>query len=699
MKIEMKRMLCGVMLALSMATVQAQIVYPQTMEMHNPLFTEFMSPRYDDLTKLGNMYTADPSAHVWADGRLYVYASHDMEPSQGCDRMDRYHVFSTDDMLHWTDHGEILKADDLKSMDWDCAGFMWAPDCAYNPADQTYYYYFPHPTSLANWGTTWRIGVATSKEPASGFKVIGWIEGVPPHIDPCVFVDDDGQPYLFVGGGGKCFGGKLRRDDWSKLDGEMKPMTGLVDFHEGTWLHKHNGRYYLSHPDNHGGDGNNMRYAISDNPLGPWTDKGIILYPTGCETSHGSIVDYKGKSYLFYHCCNVSGQGELRSVCCDEITYTADGLLNVVRNWGDSFMSAIPLLGDKGYVFEAEDFNCGGQNYGYYKHKDYKQGNNLTYRSDEQHQFINDIGGKRCAQLTKGEWTRYSLMVEKAGRYDVVITATSVSGTSKFHLSLNGDKIVNSTFVGTSWKEIKTTDAIFSKGEHYLDLRVEQGGIYIDKIELIPSAPYGGSVFNKGNHAVPGVVEAEDFDFGGEGVGYHDATPTENQGGYNYRTLAADKGVDIENSEGSVHTSWGSSGEWMKYTVDCKQEGLYDISLRGVNANGGGILSVHLIVDDVYVYDVTTWQGPAGNWSSSAYGFAVTPNVELTKGHHVITVYLHSDGNIDYLKFEKVGDLPDNISQIEAAPRDGAAYNILGQRINAENAKGVVILNGQKFLK
>ena len=60
-----------------------------------------------------HMYTADPSAHVWEDGRIYVYASHDIDPPAGCDRMDRYHVFSTDDMVNWTDHGEILNSGDV----------------------------------------------------------------------------------------------------------------------------------------------------------------------------------------------------------------------------------------------------------------------------------------------------------------------------------------------------------------------------------------------------------------------------------------------------------------------------------------------------------------------------------------------------------------------------------------------------------
>ncbi len=90
-----------------------------------------------------HMYTADPSAHVWKDGRLYVYASHDIDPPRGCDLMDQYHVFSTNDMVHWKDHGEILRASQVP---WGRkeGGFMWAPDCAYK--NGTYYFYFPHPT-------------------------------------------------------------------------------------------------------------------------------------------------------------------------------------------------------------------------------------------------------------------------------------------------------------------------------------------------------------------------------------------------------------------------------------------------------------------------------------------------------------------------------------------------------------------------
>ena len=103
-----------------------------------------------------HIYTADPSAHVWEDGRLYVYPSHDIDPPRGCDLMDKYHVFSTDDMVTWVDHGQILEAADVS---WsqplaDGGKFMWAPDCAYK--NGKYYFYFPHPDKDP-WNSNWKM--------------------------------------------------------------------------------------------------------------------------------------------------------------------------------------------------------------------------------------------------------------------------------------------------------------------------------------------------------------------------------------------------------------------------------------------------------------------------------------------------------------------------------------------------------------
>ena len=274
-----------------------------------------------------NMYTADPSAHVWADGRLYVYASHDIDPPRGCDLMDQYHVFSTDDMVNWTDHGEILRAADVPWGTPD-GNFMWAPDCAYK--NGTYYFYFPHPSGTP-WNNTWKIGVATSKNPASDFKVQGYIEGLESMIDPCVFVDDDGQAYFYYGGGGTCKAGKLK-DNMMEIDGEMKTVYGLVDFHEATWIHKKDGLYYLTYSDNNDKDGkhNQMRYATSKSLLGPWSYRGIYMDATDSYTNHGSVVEFKGQWYAFYHNSSISHHDWLRSACVDKLFYNADGSMEKV---------------------------------------------------------------------------------------------------------------------------------------------------------------------------------------------------------------------------------------------------------------------------------------------------------------------------------------------------------------------------------
>lgn len=276
-----------------------------------------------------HIYTADPSGHVWQDGRLYVYASHDIDPPRGCDLMDQYHVFSSADLKHWTDHGEILRASQVP---WGRpeGGFMWAPDCAYR--NGKYYFYFPHP-SESNVAPSWKVGVAVSDRPDRDFKVLpqpmpgvgGW-----DLIDPAVFVDDDGKAYFYYGGGGKCYGAPLA-DDMVSLAGPLQVMQGVDDFHEAAWVHKYNGRYYLSYADNNEG-ANRLRYAIGDTPLGPWRSMGVFLGPQSCAMSHGSIVQFRGQWYVLYHCSDLSnGENALRSICIDPLYYNPDGSIQLVK--------------------------------------------------------------------------------------------------------------------------------------------------------------------------------------------------------------------------------------------------------------------------------------------------------------------------------------------------------------------------------
>lgn len=280
---------------------------------------------------LTSIYTADPSAHVWDDGRIYIYASHDMDPPRGCDLMDHYHVFSSSDMANWRDEGEILCSDDVE---WGRpeGGFMWAPDAAYK--DGKYYFYYPHPSDT-RWNDSWKIGVAVSDHPAKGFRDLGPIEGLGGFalIDPCVFVDNDGRVYMYFGGGGRCLGGEMN-DDMVTMKSAPVDMVGLEDFHEATWVFRRGDIYYLTYSDNLPGK-NRLCYATSDKPLGPWTYRGVYLEPTDCDTSHGSVVEYKGQWYQFYHNCSISHRGNLRSVCIDKIEFDENGLMKVIEQTKD----------------------------------------------------------------------------------------------------------------------------------------------------------------------------------------------------------------------------------------------------------------------------------------------------------------------------------------------------------------------------
>lgn len=432
---------------------------------HNPLFVNFASEMYQN-SFTGTLYTADPSAHVWADGRLYVYASHDMEPTQGCDRMDRYHVFSTADMKNWTDHGEIMNSATVKAhVGMGIDGFMWAPDCAYNKEDQLYYFYFPHKIDT----DTWRIFVATSKEPAAKFRVKGVIEGIPSTIDPCVFVDDDEQPYIYTSGAGKgCWGAKLRKDDWTKLDGVMSPLTGFTDFHEAPWVHKYKGKYYLSHSDNHASSqgGNRMQYSVSNNPLGPFTPCGVYMYPHGEETAHGSIVEYKGKWYTFYHTANYSGRGALRSVCVDPIEYDQNDRLKVVQNWGQPYEGKAPEVDlSETLVLEAEHYNRGGEHYGYHKNP-----------SEGDIQVGTDNGITYLKSMKSGEWMRYSINVKQTGSYAITCRMRQQRSGGKFRIAINGVYKTNEIKLngsGSTWNEVFIYPVELQKGEQYIDLRPE----------------------------------------------------------------------------------------------------------------------------------------------------------------------------------------------------------------------------------
>ncbi|KAJ5097613.1 Xylosidase/arabinosidase [Penicillium angulare] len=325
-----------------------------------------------------HMYTADPSAHVFND-KLYIYPSHDRETdikfNDNGDQYDMvdYHVFSMDSPDGpVTDHGTVLTAQDVP---W-VSKQMWAPDAA--EKNGKYYLYFPARDTKG----IFRIGVAVSSTPEGPFvPEPSYIPGSY-SIDPASFVDTDGQAYLYFGG---IWGGQLQC--WSEGTGKgseydvnglifdesksgpqepkgegviaLSPRVGQLSddmlsfvappvdlrilapesgkpvmaddherrFFEAAWMHKYNGTYYFSYST---GDTHYLVYATGSSPLGPFTYQGRILEPVLGWTTHHSIVEFRGKWYLFYHDCELSdGVDHLRSVKMREIVHDEEGKISL----------------------------------------------------------------------------------------------------------------------------------------------------------------------------------------------------------------------------------------------------------------------------------------------------------------------------------------------------------------------------------
>jgi arabinoxylan arabinofuranohydrolase len=283
-----------------------------------------------------DLYTADPSAHVF-NGRVYVYPSHDRDSSITFDMVD-YHVFSSSDLKEWVDHGVVLS---LKEVSW-AAENAWAPDCGFY--NGKYYFYFPTDRSY--------IGVAVGDSPAGPFRdALGkplvtkdspGVVNKRDFIDPSVFIDDDGTPYLFFG---QLDVNVIRlNEDMISYDGPVRIIQGAKDFFEAVWVHKYNGTYYLSYSTwgEKGVTGPQIVYATSKNVLGPYTYQGVILDEVTSGTNHHSIVQFKGKWYLFYHTSDLflertpEDSPEMkyrpyrRSICVDRLYYNPDGTIRKV---------------------------------------------------------------------------------------------------------------------------------------------------------------------------------------------------------------------------------------------------------------------------------------------------------------------------------------------------------------------------------
>jgi beta-xylosidase len=273
-------------------------------------------------------FTADPTALVFHN-TVYLYTGRDEAPP-GAEKyvMKEWLCFSSGNLVDWLEHPVPLKATD----------FEWAKGDAYASkviAHNNKFFWFAAVTPGAGEGKA--IAVATAESPTGPFKdaigaplvskhMISATDASGDNFDPTVLVDDDGAAWLFWGKK-RCYFARLSHNLLA-IDGPIRTID-LPAFQEGAHIHKHDNWYYLSYgyemPEK-------VAYAMSKHIEGPWEFKGILNdVPANSETNRPCTIDFKGKSYFFYHNGKLNGGGShRRSVCVDYLYYNADGTMKKI---------------------------------------------------------------------------------------------------------------------------------------------------------------------------------------------------------------------------------------------------------------------------------------------------------------------------------------------------------------------------------
>ena len=417
-----------------------------------------------------NQFSADPTARVFND-RIYLYPSHDIlaKPGQGRPNwfcMEDYHVFSSDNLTDWTDHGMIVTQNKVAWVRPESYS-MWAPDCV--SRNGKYYFYFPSmPKDTVQNGRGFNIGVAVADQPAGPFtpqpEPIKGVKG----IDPNVFIDDDGQAYLYWSQG-DIFGAKLKAD-LLELDspvstlGEL-PAKGLK---EGPFVFKRKGIYYMTYPHVENKI-ERLEYATGTSPLGPFRFAGVIMdeSPTGCWTNHHSLVQFRGQWYLFYHHNDYSPAfDKARSVRADSLSFNDDGTIRKV----------IPTLRGVGVTKATEKIQLDRFS------AIASEGASVSFL-DTLHKFK----GWKTGLEQPGAWIRYN-SVQFDTKYKSVIVRMRAMKPSVLVIrssGIDGPAVAEIKATNKEWKEISNRLATTPSGLTHLVTQLKgEGAVEIDWIRF-----------------------------------------------------------------------------------------------------------------------------------------------------------------------------------------------------------------------
>lgn len=407
-------------------------------------------------------FNADPSALVVGD-RVYVFPSHDIKAPADYPRKDwfcmaDYHVYSSDNLIDWTDHGKIL---DQKDVPWvDPKGYsMWAPDCAEH--NGKYYFFFPAGAKrTANSFGGNRIGVAIADYPEGPYTPQATPMEGPRGIDPCIFVDDDGTGYLVMPG----ISITKLNDDWLTLsEGEenryttprgLLPSPGLI---EGPYLFKRGEYYYLTFPWARSTEV--LAYCMSKNVLGPYEYKGVFFeeWDNGCWTNHHSIIEFKNQWYIFYHHNDYSPEFDKnRSMRADSLHFNADGTIVPVR----------PTLRGVGITNYKSRIEL--DRYSYLS----ESGDSIAFLDHS-----NYFKGWKTVFYEKGAWAQYNTVnFEKSPKSVTLQIVPPSAGRLEI---LQDDKVVATVDIPKDRQVVTATAKVTgaSKGIHHVKVRMATEGV------------------------------------------------------------------------------------------------------------------------------------------------------------------------------------------------------------------------------
>ena len=420
-----------------------------------------------------NQFSADPTARVF-NGKVYVFPSHDIPAPEGkglrkdwfC--MADYHVFSSENLSDWTDHGMIVSQNKVAWVD-STTYSMWAPDCI--ERNGKYYFYFPANKNIAgpNGRKGFGIGVAVADKPEGPYipqaEPIKGVNG----IDPNVFIDKDGQAYLYWSMG-NLFVAKLK-ENMLELDSEPLAIPNLPEkgLKEGPFLFERKGMYYLTFPHVENKI-ERLEYAIGDNPMGPFKMTGVIMdeSPVNCWTNHQSIVQYNNQWYLFYHHNDYSPKFDKnRSIRVDSLFFDTDGKIQKV----------IPTLRGVGVTSANENIQLDRYS------KLSKTGASIALIDT-----VNTFAGWKTILKTPEAWVQYNTVDFGSKKLKTVeVKARSENGST---LQIRLDKVDGPVIAevkipkGKDWNTIEAKVSKFHSGIHHMVVVSKDTPIEIDWIRF-----------------------------------------------------------------------------------------------------------------------------------------------------------------------------------------------------------------------